>query len=394
MKFTFIHLFLVAVIGVPASVKAQGGSEEDNLLSNPRFQSMLRSVRDDPGAAVDSAVSDSDALVDEATRLFQENRKKVDTSAIDTPENREKAKKLSEYAVSRVNEMKDPEKPEANPAEANPEKANVPATRAASTTNFVKPIAMPVEETTPQPLATDTMPDRIVQEKTVEPIATADPTQMVIPDFAAAEADIPAPVPLSPKYEMKNNGGFRAPSDKDNMIITARESVMDNNRGVLVFTGNVFVQYPNLDIKCEKLEIELGSDGTAESAEGGQSFKRAIASGGMVEVTRIVKAEKGKTKKQIAMARQVVYERATGDAVLTGGPPYIQDGESFIETNSPDAQIIMRGDNKFEIKGSDAGSKNRTRIVIPLDNKKNGANPNIGIDGGLGNMLDQGRRNR
>ena len=160
---------------------------------------------------------------------------------------------------------------------------------------------------------------------------------------------------------------------------------MDNNSGLLTFSGDVFVDYPDFDIKCDRLEIYMDKAPGAAPTEGGGSFKKAIASGGMVEIRRL--AEGG--KKQIAMARRAEFDNLTKDVVLSGGPPYIQDGESFVETNSVDAKIIMRGNGKYEITGSDAGTNGRSRIVIPV--KDTGQNADAGIGGGLGGILDRGR---
>ena len=49
----------------------------------------------------------------------------------------------------------------------------------------------------------------------------------------------------------------------------------------------------------------------------------------------------------------------------------------------------MRGNGKYEITGSDAGTNGRSRIVIPV--KDTGQNADAGIGGGLGGILDRGR---
>ena len=221
--------------------------------------------------------------------------------------------------------------------------------------------------------ATDTLPSAVaaargtvVQQSSVQPIVGSSPTIPELPVLGAD--DVPAPVPLAKKYEQGPNGGYPS-ADKKHMEILSKESIMDNTKGVLLFTGNVFIDHPEFEIKCDKLEIQLaegvGMEGSEAGAETGANFKRAIASGGMVEITRIALDEKGRKKTQIAIARIADYNAITKDIVLSGGPPYIQDGDRFVKTNSEDAKIIMRGNGLYEI----TGTTNRNQIVIPIENK-------------------------
>lgn len=377
-----------------------------SILADPRLQNMLRSVKNDPEAAVNDIKKDPQDSVRDATQLFMQAKEKVESSGLDTPENRAKARELTNTAVTTVTEMAEsnPEaasdvrnaiesatgseippvvaSPVATPVEA--PAANVPATRPAnSATRFVTPIAMP-NDSTPTALAADAMPSPVVQTTEIEPIANTAPTEQRIPDSPALDpGSVPAPQPLSPKYDT-NSGGYSGGSDSQ-MVITSRNSVMDNNSGILTFTGDVFVDYPDFDIKCERLEIYMDQASGGAPTEGGGSFKKAIASGGMVEIRRIAPGG----KKQIALAQRAEFDKLTNDVILSGGPPYIQDGESFVETKSVDAKIIMRGNGKYEITGSDAGTKGRSRIVIPV--KDTGQNQDTGIGGGLGGILERGR---
>lgn len=417
---TFALLALLALFGAiqPLPLAAQNAASEAeaagrSLLADPRLQNMLRSVKNDPEAAVESIKAEPEESVREATEMFLNGKEKLESSSLNTPENREKARQLSEKAVSTATQMAQenegavtearsaiesatgarlpdtaPEVPAtlAQPVDtpATPPPANVPATRPAnSATHFVTPIAMPTEEA-PTPLSADAMPQPISQNTTVEPIADAAPTEAQIPDIPGLDpGSVPEPKPLAPKYDTKSGGQSGGVGNQ--MVITSRNSVMDNNSGLLTFTGDVFVDYPDFDIKCERLEIYMDKASGGTPTEGGGSFKKAIASGGMVEIRRI--GEGGKT--QIALAKRAEFDNTTKDVVLSGGPPYIQDGQSFVETNSADAKIIMRGNGKYEITGSDAGTTGRSRIVIPV--KDTGQNADTGLGGGLGGILDRGR---
>ena len=241
------------------------------------------------------------------------------------------------------------------------------------------------DEASAKPLAADMTPQPVVQNDSVEPLADAMPTERRIPNLPDLDpGNIPEPQPLSPKYDTKA-GGQSAGGSSNEMVITARNSVMDSNTGLLTFAGNDYVDYPEIDIKCARLEIYMDSAGGGAPTENGGSFKKAIVSGGMVEIRRI--GEGG--KKQIALAKRAEFDNQTKDVVLSGGPPYIQDGASYVETNAADAKIIMRGNGKYEITGSDAGTTGRSRIVIPA--KDTGQKSDTGIGGGLRGILDRGR---
>ena len=80
--------------------------------------------------------------------------------------------------------------------------------------------------------------------------------------------------------------------------------------------------------------MDMGPMGTYQTfGQGGATevggMKRAVASGGMVEIKRTV-IEDGKKKTQIALGRLVDYDAVAGDVVLSGGPPYIQDGDRIM----------------------------------------------------------------
>jgi len=375
----FIPLLLFGCVTSPAigQEKAAENLEEKarNVINNPSMQNLFRQAKKDPEGLVESMKQNPSDLVKEAQHAFEEKKSEVDMTGIDTPENRRKMEGLKAAAMSKLGE--------ATGDKSGPEKA--PATRPATgATRFVTPIAMPIGET-PTPIADETNVGTIVQEKTVEPLANASPTVPSIPDSPAlTSADIPPPLPLAPRYNTKAGGGYQG-ADKDHMEIKSRESTMDDAKGLLTFRGNVVIDHPEFEMKCETLEIYLmkgAASGASKTSD--ETFKRAIASGGMVEIRRI--SSDGKT--QIAMARRADYNAATRDIILSGGPPYIQDGDSFIETSSADAKIIMRGTGKYEITGSDAGPQNRSRIVIPV--KGGDKAKGIGIDG-LGGVIDRGR---
>lgn len=371
----------------PAEERIESSARE--ILSDPRLQDLMRSAKNDPEALAEEVQNDPEEAVRRATQIFQENQKKVDTNRINSPENREKAKALSTTALNRASELakQEAEKEKETPA-AEAEK-KVPATRSTATTSEVAtPVAMPVEGGD-NPISTNTNPTPVVQNTEIEPLSNAGPTEAQIPSSPhLTSGEVPKPRPLSPKYDLKKDTAAGASSSGasggDYMEIIARETIMDSKNGVLTFLGNVFVDHPDYDLKCEKLEIRL-TEAVGTPSSGNSSapaIKRAIATGGMVEIKRV--GEDGAI--QVALARKADYDAISQEFVLSGGPPYIQDGKRFVKTSSQDSRIIMRGNGTYEILGSDAGSKSRNTIRIPVP-KNNSSD--VGIGAGLGSGIEQ-----
>lgn len=424
----------------PAAASAAEKEKSHSIMADPRLRNMLRSVKEDPAAALEeadidpSAIDTSDLDPEEAvrkmTKAFADNKDKVDPDKLKAAVATVKESGLVEKTAAAVEQLAPeasavleevPEAasmletlsetttapaPESSPAPAPaaaPAPEDVPATRPAPgiSGGVPTPVAMPVDpgemvatpvDSTSPPPGTDA-PTRTEADSpalantAVDAIAGATPTQPMIPDSPdLTPGEIPQPQPLTKKYAAGGGGAYPA-ADNQHMEILSKESTMDNARGILLFTGNVFIDHPEFEIKCDKLEIQMakgvGMDGS-EAGASGSAFKRAIASGGMVEIKRIAPDEEGKPKTQIAIARIADYNAITKDIILSGGPPYIQDGDSFVKTNSEDAQIIMRGNGLYEI----TGSNKRSQIVIPVEQEegKNGKKGENGI--GLGNAFD------
>lgn len=425
-----------------AEVEAAGR----NILSDPRLKNVLRTVKPGPGATVEEMQANPDAeqAVRDAAKLFQEKTNGIDAETLKAAASQAKNEGLLDQAAAKAGELVNKAaaatrppatQPEAKPATAPATAAtpvatptDVPATRPAPgiSGGAPTPVAMPVAAGTPTaggtpvavaapvpegaplipaadapsaprpagklPSAVAAATGRVVQETRAEPIAGAAPTTPMIPDLPDLGPNAaPAPVPLSKQFQKGPNGAYPS-GNRSHMEILAKESVMDNSKGVLLFTGNVFIDHPEFEIQCDKLEIQLaegvGMEGSKAAGQSDANFKRAIASGGMVEIKRVAKDEKGRPKTQIAIARIADYNATTKDIILSGGPPYIQDGDRFVKTNSEDSKIIMRGNGLHEI----TGSTNRAQIRIPIENKEGqDKKTEIGLPGGLGGSLDRFR---
>ncbi len=436
-----LALVLPALCSAPLAAQDDAAAELEaagrNIMSDPRLRNVLRSVKQDPAAAMDDAKQNPEDAVREAARLFQANANGIDAEELKTVVSQAQSDGTMERvidsaaetikreapAVRRALEEKAPEvaeavaQPDASdpstgattppgnnpPVTAQPitaQPVEVPATRPAPgiSGGAPTPVAMPVEGGEPAPtepavVARPMTPPPAVSDTVKEvgaarPIPGTSPTVPELPNLDIAK--VPAPVPLAKKYQTGPSGAYPA-AGPQRMDIRSKEATMDNTKGILVFTGNVFLDHPEFEIKCDKLEIELaegvGKEGNAEAnPQSDANFKRAIASGGMVEIKRIAPDEKGKMKTQIAIARNADYNAITKDIVLSGGPPYIQDGEAFVKTSSNDAKIIMRGNGLYEIEGT-----TRNHMSFPVKNEGGKMKGDVGLPSGLNNVLD-GRR--
>ncbi len=419
---------VLAGICVSAGAQEEPAAELESagraVLADPRLRNALRNARQDP--AVEGFSENPEEAVREAARRFQAKVNGVDADQLKAAAAKMQSDGTLDAAVAKASEVIRKETAPAKPATQGPAPepvpaipqvseapANVPATRPAPAVagGEPTPVAMPLEPGAPpaEPVtqapaadapamvrATEALPSAVaavtdsatlVREAGAPPAADVPPTTRNIPDTPTLSLDdIPEPVPLAKKYQPEANGAYPAPNRK-HMEILAKESVMDNTKGLLIFTGNVFVDAPDYEMKCDKLEIHLADGvGMEGGGESDSSFKRAIASGGMVEIKRFAVDEKGRRKTQIALGRKADYNAITKEFVLSGGPPYIQDGDRFVKTNSEDAKIIMRGNGLYEI----TGSSNRVQISIPVDDegpgKKKGA---PGLPTGLEGAMDR-----
>lgn len=226
------------------------------------------------------------------------------------------------------------------------------------------PVAAPMtaQPTTPAPPAAATAASTPPATPAATPAADAPRPAAPAPALIASPGEVPAPVPLRPRYEKER-------SASQAMEIESDESTMDNNQRIVTFQGNVYVNHPEFKLSSDHLEIYLNEesnlDGTQSAAAAKESddnappFKRAIATGGMVEIEKI--GADGKA--QIAKAKKADYDALTGDIVLSGGPPTLQSGTGFINPSSPDALIILRGSGQHEVKGGTGG---RNKFSIPI----------------------------
>jgi len=384
----FWQPLIIAAIAV-TPLLAQDSAEElveegATILDDPRFKNMFRQVQEDPGKAATDAIQKLKANSDkaenavrDATRVIQDNQDQIEGAAQTLQENRSTIEAAANMAMEEFNNMA--------PA-ATPSGADAPATRPARNVSTL-PIAQPTtSDSTAVPKPTATVVDQpIVQNTQVTPIATAPTTESSIPDSPFLNpGDFPEPTPVAPMYRADNEGAFQNSSSNE-IVITSGASEMDNNAGVITFTENVIINYPDppSTLECEKLVVTLADKSNPSESGSNSSIKSAVATGGTVKIRRI--SPEG--TQQIAISRMAEYNGLTEDFVLSGGPPYIQDGEKHIRCTEPGAQIVMTGDGKYKINGSNASAPSRHKISFPVEDK--GGNKTIGIGNSVGGSLDR-----
>ncbi len=398
MKIINLWQFIILTALTLTPLAAQDTSTEDlveegaNLLDDPRLKNMFRQVQEDPEKAATNAIQElkansdkADNAVREATRVFQDNQKEIEGAAQAIQENRSSIEATANSAVEEFSRMAPTAAQTAVPTAA-PTGADAPATRPAGSVG-TPPAAQPSSPDAaalPKPAAT-VVDQPIVQNNQVTPIATAPTTSSSIPDSPFLNpGDFPEPTPLAPIYQVDEEGAFES-NAKNEVVITSGDSEMDNNAGIITFTENVVINHPEFILECDKLVVTLAEGASADAGEEGNSssFKRAVATGGTVKIRRI--SPDGNT--QIAISRMADYNGITKDIVLSGGPPYIQDGEKHVRCTEPDAQIVMTGDGKYKINGSDSRAPSRHKISFPVED--DGGSKTIGIGNSVGGSIDR-----
>lgn len=384
-----LHAILVLPLQSQDSSTEKLMKEGANLLNDPRLKNMLQQAQESPEAAAAAVIENiktnpdkADDVVREATRVFQENREEIEEAAQNLKKNQSTIEAAANSAIEEFGRVSPANSSPVGDPSIAPTGAGAPATRSVGSVTLPPTSIPPNSEAAaiPRPAATASEKP-IMQNTEVTPIATAPKTVPTIPDSRYLNpGDFPEPAPLAPIYQVDAQGGFQ-PNPKNEVNIFAGESEMNNNTKVLTLTQNVVIEHPEFTLECDKLLVTLAE---GESQEGDSTkFKRAVATGGTVRIRRI--SPEGKT--QVAISRMAEYNGITKDFILSGGPPYIQDGEKHVRCDAPDAQIVMTGDGKYKITGSDAGAPSRHKITFPVEDE--GGTKTIGIGNGVGGSLNR-----
>ncbi len=406
MKSVYLIIFSLLAIQAGQSQDAEDAVKEAarSVLSDERLQEMFRAVKENPAAAAKQVQENAGQMAKEASTIINDQLSKQGTS-LDAEAGKameSAARKLPRMggsgtaapAPQQTTATAPPAKPATTPPATStppaaptvpPQTALPPATRSAAAEAARQPRTV-----TPVPAGTLAPQGGIIQMKqAAQPIArTAAPPPPAsgvydapIVNAAAAPGNVPPPQPLTAKYGTAPQVQDKLPPG--HMEIRARESEMDEANNLLTFSGNVLVNSPDdgITIKCEKLQIFLIDEDAKRKDVNGEdaNIEKVLATGGLVEVKRMVRPKNGKPKVQTALARSVNFNYITKDVLLSGGPPFLQDGDSMVKTHSPSATITMKKGGAY----TKIDDKERVKIRVPIKGGKK-MSEDISSGGGIG----------
>lgn len=230
---------------------------------------------------------------------------------------------------------------------------------------------------------------RAIVEKRSILVAQAEPISPdeapPVPSLGVNPGKVPVPEEIKPKSLTRDRGLLAE--------INAQGAVhFDAATNMMVFTDEVVVDHTGFHLECDRLEIILkanaalgagvtggeevskeepttdpepgseGGEGGVVSVDGDDPIEQAIASGGMVTITK--KDAEGKLK--TGRARKVVYEAATGDITMREYPQ-VQSGQSLMIATDESTIIVMKADGNHYAVGP-----HRMEIVADDDEEGEG----------------------
>ena len=413
---TIAPILTVLAFLMPFAAAQEGNSILDNREAEAA-KALWNTIKDEPDRSLNNLKSNPDAAVRSATAVFADKTKKYTnggTNKTAVPATRssrtQTEKALSNFrgivskpvpaqarpvsetvreqidsidptAIDKAKRLAD----EMIPTISDRLQPNDPVSRVKTMTSTPE-VSIPrvTNNTVPEPAPRINRENRtgsplpaVGSQRPVIPSRGSDPIPSVIPEFDELFAGpTPAPRALAPRYPKpskfqpsknlpSNNSNPSKPKpDENTMVITASETVMDRPKQKLTFRGDVILEMQDMEMKCENLIVDLDSN---------NQMKMVTATGGLVQVKRIV-FENGKPVTQVAKARKAVHVAATKVTTLSGGPPYLQNGDQYINTSSEDSVIELDGiTQKYRVGGPKAETKNpnqRSVIVVPIGNAK------------------------
>lgn len=135
-------------------------------------------------------------------------------------------------------------------------------------------------------------------------------------------------------------------------VITADSTKFQKDQAI--FTGKVKVNNKRdggFEMTCDKFTIVMNGKGVAKSwiATGKMvTYKRETKQG----IIQTVKATKG------------VFDRTTGKTIFSGGPPFMQNGDSqYIDVDSEETSIELASNGNFKVT---APSTRRIQLILPI----------------------------
>lgn len=204
---------------------------------------------------------------------------------------------------------------------------------------------------------------------------------------AASEPTIPATKPLEVK-----------PSPNDTLISADDGMYLDAEKGLLVYLKNVRLAGPDFDLSgANELKVFLGKKEVKKKppvkegepapelpkeekddkkaatpgilgAAGGFGDPEKIIATGAVKITQ--KAVGGKPP-VVASAAVLTYDAKTGEIILNGGYPWVQQGATFMRAKEANLYLRIKKDGSFVTEGPwDMGGELNAKPAAPKPTPK------------------------
>ena len=389
----------------------EGNSAVKEILENPDLQEMVTKAKNDPEAAAKAIQRNPGELARNAAAIFGEQQQRKEKKENVPPATRS-TRSQSDKALEQMRKIFAPstssENPQPPPTRATRtetvESVRESAAEAARKMRFNSsklkeaagdllegktpppildpidpptaplPSGLPKTEPAPSSSLSPGLPPPPVRTagSAPAPLRNFEPTTPQIPDSPELSAGAVPEPEAHPRYDKPKRFMPAVPQSKknagaDTMVITCNDSEMDNKNGILTFTNDVVVEMENMKLTCDKLVVHLDDKNEME---------RSVATGGLVKIEQI--GADGKLR--LAKCRRAEHIAATETNILTGGPPYLQDGDRYVVTDSEDSKIILGGDGKYKVHSPKR--QGRSVIVVPISNGKK-LQGDFGIDSKL-----------
>ena len=147
--------------------------------------------------------------------------------------------------------------------------------------------------------------------------------------------------------------------------ITARDGADFDAKGrAATFNGTVHVSDPRFELWCDRLTVFLNRETekdpdaandrpppTNNAPASGGGIDRALAEGHVVIKQTRPATDGGEAKTSIGRSERAEFTNRTGEVVLSGGRPTIEQGMNILEATSSQTRIILTRENTLRTEG-------------------------------------------
>ncbi|MDE0594698.1 MAG: hypothetical protein OSB65_05575 [Roseibacillus sp.] len=127
----------------------------------------------------------------------------------------------------------------------------------------------------------------------------------------------------------------------------------DSLKGHIVYLEDILVIEPRFRMKCTgtmRIHLKLRENAERDRLEGPEAFSDVDKIVTLDGVTVTKKDPRGGSATVTATAASATYEATSGNIVLRGGRPMIQQGKSFLKAREDGLWILFRADGYFHAK--------------------------------------------